>query len=172
MKLFIPLFLFSLLLAFCSPKISPEQKVYEDRQKHIALLQEMRDLYPCDTSHTVMISDKTETFSTPDTSKIKSSSGKDSIIYIRKDSIIRRTVTVQNTVIDSAALHELRLSGMQKDYLLQNCQEGANKLAEENKKKDARITDLEFYKRWALIVIGVFVAMGIISGIIKIKSII
>lgn len=154
------------LLTSCSTtKKTHEQKAYEARQQELAQGKIYRELYPCDTS-TVYITKTDTAFITlaPDTITV------DGIKYITKDRVITNTITKQVTVIDSAALHELRLDGMQKDYLLQNCQEGANKIAAEIKDKDKQIEKLKPWKYWIIVGISCIGFAGALFGFFKLKS--
>lgn len=146
-------------------KKTPEQKAYEARQQELSQAKIYRQLFPCDTS-TVYITHTDTAFVSliPDTITVNG------IRYVTKDRVITNIITKQITVVDSAALHELRLDGMQKDYLLQNCQEGAGKLAAEIKDKDIQISKLKPWKTAILWVVGTLLGMGIALGIIKLKS--
>lgn len=154
-----------ILTACSTTKKTPEQKEYEARAKEIEQGKIYRKLYPCDTS-TVYITQTDTAFITlsPDTITV------DGIKYIIKDRIVTNTVIKQVTVVDSAALHEMRLDGMQKDYLLQNCQEGANKLADEMKEKDRQIEKLKPWKYWIIVGISCIGFVGALLGFFKLKS--
>lgn len=153
------------ILSQCSViKKTPEQKAYEAREKQIADLQILRQEFPCDTS-TVYITQTDTAFVTvaPDTVT------RDGIKYVTKDRVITNTVTKQVTVVDSAAIQEMRLNNMQKDYLLQQAEENNNKLAAENKKQGERIVSLQKFKTdtWIFVAgIGLIIILGII---IKLK---
>ena len=166
------LFIMFFLLCCSTTKKTPEQKAYEANQKYISLLRDTRAAFPCDTS-TVYIT-KTDTAYValePDTTI------KGGVKYITKDRIITNTVIKQVTVIDSAALQQERLNTQQAGYLLQNCQEGADKLAAEIRDKDKvikeqtdKIKSLIPWKVWVLLGGALFATGGLILIVLKVKS--
>lgn len=159
------LIILCMIFSCSTTKKTPEQKEYEARAKEIEQAKAYRQLYPCDTS-TVYITQTDTAFITlsPDTITV------DGIKYITKDRIVTNTVIKQVTVVDSALIHELRLDGMQKDYLLQNCQEGANKLAAEINDKDKQISKLKPWKYWIIVGISCIGFAGGLLGFFKLKS--
>lgn len=97
------LILLCCIISCATNKKTTEQKVYEARQKHIALLQEARELYPCDSS-TVYLTKTDTAYITlaPDTVV------KNGIQYITKDRIITNTAIKQVTVVDRASEQQKR----------------------------------------------------------------
>lgn len=164
--------LVGLFISCSTTRKTPEQKAYEDRQKHIALLQEMRKLFPCDTS-TIFITKLDTAYVANGESILYTDTGR--IIY--RDRIITKIVTKQITVVDSAALQQEKLNTDQAGYLLQNCQEGANKLAAEIKQKDItikeqaeKIKSLSPWKVWVLLAGALFATGGLVLIVLKVKS--
>lgn len=166
------LFLVGLFISCSTTKKTPEQKAYEANQKHIALLKEARSAYPCDTS-TIFVTKVDTAYVANGESILYTDSGK--IIF--RDRIITKVITKQITVVDSAALQLEILNTEQAGYLLQNCQDGANKLAGEIKQKDdiikkqaEKIKSLSPWKVGVLLFGALFASFGIVLIVLKVKS--
>lgn len=167
--------LVTLLFTGCA---SPEKiaqrkaaKAAADRLAKIELYNQVRKEYPCDSS-TIIVTN-TDTAYVANTDTTYSDTGR--IIY--RDRIITHTITKQVTVVDSLALHTVWLNLQQAGYLLENCQDASNNLADELKGKDSiikaqaeQIAALKPWKRYILVSLGLLAAGGLVWGILKLKS--
>lgn len=151
----------------CSaPKKSQAQKDYEAREQKIIDLKELRKLYPCDTA-TVTIT-KTDTTYLDNTEYTLT---RNDTVFKYKDRVITRTVEKNTIVVDSAAIEESRLSGMQKDTLLLNCTENANKLSAELVISQQEVKALKGLRRGIYWGLGILAAAGLVLVFFKLKKI-
>lgn len=166
-----------LVLSCSTTKKTAEQKVYEARQARIALLQDLRKEFPCDSSQAV-------TTVHLDTAYLPlPSSGPDAVKNdgSARPQIITKTITNTVTVRDKSLDQEKRDSIDNMLYSIGTVQESFNKYIKEAEakqksaeiaaaKQEAQIESLKPWKKWVIIGISGMAAAGVLFGVAKLKS--